>query len=534
MLYLAEIKKQTRGFISGYKTEIKLLARLNVDQTWSNTPNEANLLSDEIDNFGEGVLIMINLNNKNQLQGKAELAGLKIIQQLQKLSRLLEKSKEQTEEIERWKSSLEIQSQAISDKQLALESQYEQLESLEERYQKIERERLELEAHWENLRQKQEQLETHKSTLDSVDFQNVINDKRFQSFFIRLDKEYPNSNMLWEELPKAFIIVEENQKILNSYWEVLERKKLQLDNLNALIPSQEQLIEQENNILNTLKNNIQETIFSCQQQNFLLISKQKSLNHLYSYVDNQKKIQYNLVYDALESGFILEDDSLKTPEYQHWNSISTEELQDFIDNLKIQQTDLINGLKDQEKELLLETNKIEELWQILFSVEFREKNRTEKLISEQEEKIRILEEFFLAKKHTLWQIEYQIFQCLSIFKKRQLIDIEKPLSIEFLFKNLFKQQVDCQLSQQNLKEEISNLTLSIKRLRESYLKQSNQQEIQQQEIQQKEYSLELDKAELNFLRARITVYEELVQPLQNFLNGIRHRLESLEHWLGNY
>ena len=99
-----------------------------------------------------------------------------------------------------------------------------------------------------------------------------------------------------------------------------------------------------------------------------------------------QKIQYNLVYDALESGFILEDDSLKTPEYQHWNSISTEELQDFIDNLKIQQTDLINGLKDQEKELLLETNKIEELWQILFSVEFPEKNRTEKLISEQKKK----------------------------------------------------------------------------------------------------------------------------------------------------
>ncbi|WP_190275009.1 hypothetical protein [Cyanobacterium aponinum] len=35
MLYLAEVKVQNRGFVGGYKTELKLLAVQASDQTWN-------------------------------------------------------------------------------------------------------------------------------------------------------------------------------------------------------------------------------------------------------------------------------------------------------------------------------------------------------------------------------------------------------------------------------------------------------------------------------------------------------------------
>ncbi len=47
MLYLAEVKKQTKGFIGGYKTELKLLACQHKDQTWSAIPGEDILTYDE-------------------------------------------------------------------------------------------------------------------------------------------------------------------------------------------------------------------------------------------------------------------------------------------------------------------------------------------------------------------------------------------------------------------------------------------------------------------------------------------------------
>ena len=47
VLYLAEVKKQTKGFISGYKIELKLLACQHKDQTWSAITGDDTITYDE-------------------------------------------------------------------------------------------------------------------------------------------------------------------------------------------------------------------------------------------------------------------------------------------------------------------------------------------------------------------------------------------------------------------------------------------------------------------------------------------------------
>ncbi|MFM2028338.1 MAG: hypothetical protein RLZZ339_3055, partial [Cyanobacteriota bacterium] len=63
MLYLAEVKKQTKGFIGGYKIELKLLACQHNDQTWSAIPGNDTLTYDETNSRGEGALLLVNLSN---------------------------------------------------------------------------------------------------------------------------------------------------------------------------------------------------------------------------------------------------------------------------------------------------------------------------------------------------------------------------------------------------------------------------------------------------------------------------------------
>src|SRR5512140_1075710 len=100
--------------MSSSRTEIKLLACQHNDQTWSAVPGEEMVSLEELDQLGEGTLLMVNLGNNRQIQGRRELAGPELVRQLQKLSRLSEKLKDQQAEIEQWKQSLTIQSQELS------------------------------------------------------------------------------------------------------------------------------------------------------------------------------------------------------------------------------------------------------------------------------------------------------------------------------------------------------------------------------------------------------------------------------------
>ena len=99
MLYLAETKKQNKNFLGGYKTELKLLACQHSDQTWSALPSEEAFLTEEMGEAKDGTLWILNLSNNRSLQGSPEIAAPELVRQLQKLSRLSEKLKDQQSEI---------------------------------------------------------------------------------------------------------------------------------------------------------------------------------------------------------------------------------------------------------------------------------------------------------------------------------------------------------------------------------------------------------------------------------------------------
>ncbi|MFM7439468.1 MAG: pilus motility taxis protein HmpF, partial [Snowella sp.] len=128
MLYLAEVKKQTRTFLGSLRTDLRLLACQHSDQTWSAIPNEEVLTTEELDITGEGTLWVLQLTNNRQFQGKPDLAAPELVRQLQKLSRLSEKFKEQQVEIEQWKESLTYQSQELARREAEIDARESDIE----------------------------------------------------------------------------------------------------------------------------------------------------------------------------------------------------------------------------------------------------------------------------------------------------------------------------------------------------------------------------------------------------------------------
>ncbi|MFP4254305.1 MAG: pilus motility taxis protein HmpF, partial [Halothece sp.] len=142
MLYIAEVKKQSKLFMGGIRTVLHLLACQQNDNRWSTLPGEETVTTDDVpQQFGEGALVTVNLGANRQVQGKVELAGEKVANWLQSFSRQVEKNKGQQEEIEQWKQSLSYQADELNRRQEELEQTEEQLAEKEEELSQLEQER---------------------------------------------------------------------------------------------------------------------------------------------------------------------------------------------------------------------------------------------------------------------------------------------------------------------------------------------------------------------------------------------------------
>ena len=307
MLYLAEVKKQTRGFIGGSRTEIKLLACQHNDQTWSPVPGDEVVALEEFDQVGEGTLLMVNLGNNRQIQGEPEPAAPELVSQLQKLSRLSEKLKTQQEEIEQWKQSLTYQSQELSRREAEMETRLEQLEEVEKELSQIERRRQEADSAWDRVEQTQQQLQEIQSRFGSVLQLPGTEAERIQQLIVRLSDSNKGLDSLEKPLDGAINALEAQQAILNQCWQ-------ELDTLTAQVKRQTREVQQQGEILDNRFQALQETQTSLVEakiqwgvQQNILSNKQDRLQKINDHLRGIQELQQTLEQVASGAGDVVSD-----------------------------------------------------------------------------------------------------------------------------------------------------------------------------------------------------------------------------------
>lgn len=136
MLYLVEVTKKKQRILGNSKTELKLLAcqgnNKGNNKSWSSIAGEQKIAIDEAYDFGEGTLAIANFSKDWKITGTLEPASHYIVKILQDTEFLLEKLKQQEEEIEQWKQSLHYQLQELNNREEELEKRLEQIEQREE------------------------------------------------------------------------------------------------------------------------------------------------------------------------------------------------------------------------------------------------------------------------------------------------------------------------------------------------------------------------------------------------------------------
>ena len=530
MLYLAEVKKQTRGFIGGYKTELKLLACQHNDQTWSAIPGEDILTYDETNSLGEGALLLVNLSNNRQLQGNPELAGAEMVRQLQKISRLMERSKKDQEKIEQWKQSLTYQTEILNRQKMEMETRIEQIEQIEAEFEYLERKRQELETLKQQLNEQQRHLEEGQINCNS--YPNLSPEKQqfIRSLAERLANNHDRGNSPSQIIHSTLESVQEQQTILNSCWQSLEEQKKAVENRQVANDEMLDYLEQRARELQTSRNALETAQIQLQIQETVLSQKQElfeRLNLTLQTTDSTRQMLLRLLQgEELDFDGKIDLEALE--------KMPLEELESLVKNL---QTDLKRWeifVNDQEEELTLQCQTVEELEARMATIDESERANLEEELAEEQEKKGMLAATLVGQRRNLQERQAIRSQHLKILQRRQGI-----LSPEDAQKCSFEPLlILLEDSYQNNLQESQRLAAEIKGLQEDLQKSSDSIDGQWSDLEQKTREFEEQERQwrdanlvLVRLKTQVQQYETFLQPVQDQLDQIRQKLETISQWL---
>jgi chromosome segregation ATPase len=211
-----------------------------------------------------------------------------------------------------------------------------------------------------------------------------------------------------------------------------------------------------------------------------------------------------------------------------------EELESLVNNLQTDLDRLEIFVNDQEEELTLQSQTVEELEARMARIDESERANFAEELAEEQERKGMLTETLVGQRRNLRERQAIRSQHLKIMQRRQGI-----LSPEDAQKCSFEPVLILLADDyQNNLEESQRLAAEIKRLQEDLQKTRDSIDGQWSDLEQKTREFEEQErqwhdANLALLRLKTQVqqYETFLQPVQDHLDQIRQKLETISQWL---
>jgi len=547
VLYLAEVQKKT-GFIGSGKTELKLLACQRSEQSWSSVPGDETIAADEAANFNAGALVLADLSANKQVQ-RIQEASRQLVTILQNFSRLQEKFKTQEEEIEQWKQSLTYQSQELNRREMEMESRREQLHQLESDFEQLEQQRQEvnqsreeanrlreelerrnqeLEGAWAQLHGEMRRLEEHKSELQQAAVLDDEQAHKIQDLLNRLSGAIAPTESAREQLNLAFEIINGQQAILAEHWQRLEQQRASAQQLQAEVDRQAQDLHQRWTEWHQAQTSLEQARAELKSQQGVLSSKQDYAQMLGLQLQNQDDLHQQL-YQISETS-----DKIKISpkvDLEALDKLSLDELQNTVQDLQRDLEKVSRFVSDQEEELTLQQQTIEEVQAQIQQASEYDRLRLETELADEQDRYQMLNETLVGQRRNLKEREEVFSQHQAVLLRRQgggevtKTESEIDLSPALTHLENSRHQISDQL--QKLENQIEQMRNAIQQAQGMIDHQANEQTQKQNELEQAEQNLHIQRANVAEATGKLNLYEELLQPVQDHVDGVRQKLEAL-------
>ncbi len=552
MLYLAEVKKQTK-FIGSPETKLKLLTCKQNDQSWSPVRDSEPILVQEASNFGDGALVIVSLTGNKRVQGKPQLAGARLVKELQDFSRLLEKSRESKEEIEQWKQSLTYQSQELTRREMDIEARSEELELKEEELQTLNQKReeinhelAELEQRKQELSRKSEELELAQNHLqgEQQDLEKKISE--IEQTTVLDEEQVGKIQQLMAQLSSAILPTDYLQEQISWAKEQLNHEQANCDHRQDMLKQQranftqqQEEFKQQGETLIRRKQDLEAQIASLQQEKTKLLV---GRNNLKNKQELAQKIARNIeeinsIYEminplAVSSGDINLSGKLDIGALEN---MPLGELEQKVENLRQKLVPDVQFVRDQEEELMLQFQVIDELKQKVKAATPYDSLGWEAELSEEQDGYKMLESSLVGSRRKLREREAILKQHMRVFRSRTgIFDLDaedNQTNFQPVLQQLETQKQRLHEELQQLATEIELLQSSISENEERLQQQSLQTDAKQQELLREEESWQQAKVSIALLQYQVNSEEKVLSRNLESLNFYGQQLQYLEQFL---
>jgi chromosome segregation ATPase len=541
VLYLAEVQKPKSGFnISGRtKAELKLLACQRSEQNWSAIPGEELVAApDEATNYSPGVLVLVDMNANRQIQSQLREAGKHLVGILQNLSRQIEKYKKEADEIESWRQSLSLQSQQLQLRQEEIYGREEDLEStraeldrltqeaqaLESTLEQHELSRQELAARWENLQQKEQLLAQQQSMGGGVSEQQIT---EIRAVLHQLGSSANSLNP--QQLETTVTAIEVQQGLLDRHQAQLQQQQQRVLETKAELDRQQQEIEQRKHQLQELQTSLEETQTAWEVQQHTLSMQQEYIQRLTVRLQVEQD-NYQKIYLMSKGGGIELGDDQKL-DLNLLESMPIAQLQATVTSLQTEVDRSVHFVHLEEEELQEKQVVIDELHAAILIANDFNKLKLEADLADEQDGYNMLDHTLDGQRQTMRERQTFLQIHNRVLRQRQGHPPEDADKSQIEWEAVLRlldgqrQQQQAEITQmetdiQHLRGTIEKTKSKIEQQVEAYLRESKQvQELESQHQFTKQTSTELV--------AKIDLYQEMIQPLQDHINTFKQQLGGL-------
>ena len=549
MLYLAEVQKQRSGFgLGGGKAELKLLACQRGEHNWSAVPGDDAIPVEEANKFNDGTLVLVELSASKQVQ-RIQEAARQLVSILQNFSRLQDKFKDKEEEIEQWKASLTFSSQELNRREMEMQAREEQLAQMVDELERLEaqrseientrdeanrlreevdRSRAQMETAWEQLRGEQQQVEQRQSQVQQGAVVDEQQAQRIQELMSKLSGAIASAREVREQLNQSFGVVGAQQAILDLHWRQLEQQRTQakqqqeeVDRLYPNIQNRWQEWYQAADALTQAK-------VELKGRQSILSSKEEQVQFLSVQVRDLEALTRQVSGLAQGFGAGATDQNV---DVQALEKMPIEELQGLVQHLQQDLEKVFRFVNDQEEELTLQRQTIEELQGKIQAASEYDRMALENEMADELESYQMLNETLVGQRLRLQEREDVLKQHQAVLWRR--LGTANPASRDGeidlgpVIAQLDTQRQQQQQGLQRLEQEIGQLREAVAEIEGNVNRQTGEQEGKRNEIKLLEQNLFNQKSALGELWGRVNVYQEMLQPVQDNLSGLRQKLEAV-------
>ena len=549
MLYLAEVQKQRSGFgLGGGKAELKLLACQRGEHNWSAVPGDDAIPVEEANKFNDGTLVLVELSASKQVQ-RIQEAARQLVSILQNFSRLQDKFKDKEEEIEQWKASLTFSSQELNRREMEMQAREEQLAQMEEELERLEaqrseientrgeanrlredvdRSRAEMETAWEQLRGEQQQVASQQSQVPQGAAIDEEQARRIQELMNRLGGAISSAQGVREQLNQSFGVVGAQQAILDVHWQQLEQKRANAQQQQEEVDRQNQSLQSRWQEWYQSQDALAQARADLKGQQSTLTAKQDQAQSVSLQVRAVEDLYQQLSGLASASGAAVTQQRVDVSALE---KMSVEDLQGLVQHLQQDLEKVFRFVNDQEEELTLQRETIEELQAKIQAASEYDRMSLENEMADELESYQMLNETLVGQRLRLQEREDVLKQHQAVLwrrlgtanaPKQEGGDIDLGPIVAQL--NSVRQQQSQEL--QRLENEIQQVREAISQIEANVNRQNGESEAKRYELKQLEQNLFNQKGAVAELWGRVNVYQEMLQPVQDNLKGLRQKLEG--------